>query len=264
MRRPLSIVLALLLLLAVLGYSYLTPRRGPGRNRRRAELTTLLVSLKLREGDLIFHTSQSAQSRAIQLATHSPYSHCGMLLRQGGEWQVLEAVQPVGITPMEQWITRGQGGHFVVKRLRDALRPVFRLVRRADLLLRAALEAVPRSHRPADRPAAEAARIRPLPPRRAGQAARAVRREIAPRRAGYFARPDVQQPGAAHGGGAVGAAVRWATARTWRSAPRRSLWRSAGFRGWPFHPWRWYPGRSNPRGRGGAATSHAGPGRSGR
>ncbi|TYZ06462.1 YiiX family permuted papain-like enzyme [Hymenobacter lutimineralis] len=96
------------------------PRRGPGRNRHRAELTTLLISLKLHQGDLIFHTSQSAQSRAIQLATHSPYSHCGMLFRQGGEWQVLEAVQPVGITPLEKWIIRGKGGHFVVKRLRDA------------------------------------------------------------------------------------------------------------------------------------------------
>ncbi|QIX62657.1 YiiX family permuted papain-like enzyme [Hymenobacter sp. BT18] len=121
MRRPVSIILAVLLLvLAVWAF----PRRkhGPGSSKRerRAEYTTLFISLKLHQGDLIFHTSQSAQSRAIQLATHSPYSHCGMLFRQGGEWQVLEAVQPVGITPLEKWITRGQGEHFVVKRLRDA------------------------------------------------------------------------------------------------------------------------------------------------
>ncbi|WP_332874900.1 YiiX family permuted papain-like enzyme [Hymenobacter psoromatis] len=74
----------------------------------------------LHEGDLIFHTSQSAQSRTIQLATHSPYSHCGLLYKSGGEWQVFEAVQPVKLTPLSSWVARGQGQHFVVKRLRDA------------------------------------------------------------------------------------------------------------------------------------------------
>jgi len=72
------------------------------------------------EGDLIFHTSQSAQSQAIQLATHSPYSHCGLLYKVHGEWQVFEAVQPVKLTPLASWVARGQGQHFVVKRLRDA------------------------------------------------------------------------------------------------------------------------------------------------
>ncbi|KAA9332472.1 YiiX family permuted papain-like enzyme [Hymenobacter busanensis] len=121
MRRPLSIVLAVLfIVLAVWACPRRKKRPGYFKRAQRAELTTLLVSLKLREGDLIFHTSQSAQSRAIQLATHSPYSHCGLLFRQGGEWQVLEAVQPVGITPLEVWIARGQGKYFVVKRLRDA------------------------------------------------------------------------------------------------------------------------------------------------
>ncbi len=74
----------------------------------------------LHEGDLIFHTSQSAQSQAIQLATHSPYSHCGLLHKSSGEWQVFEAVQPVKLTPLARWVARGQGQHFVVKRLRDA------------------------------------------------------------------------------------------------------------------------------------------------
>ncbi|WP_400191793.1 YiiX family permuted papain-like enzyme [Hymenobacter sp. B81] len=121
MRRPLSIIIAVLfIVLAVWACPRRQQRPGYFKRERRAELTTLLVSLRLREGDLIFHTSQSAQSRAIQLATHSPYSHCGLLFRQGGEWQVLEAVQPVGLTPLEQWITRGQDEHFVVKRLRDA------------------------------------------------------------------------------------------------------------------------------------------------
>ncbi|MBO2007972.1 YiiX family permuted papain-like enzyme [Siccationidurans soli] len=74
----------------------------------------------LHDGDLIFHTSKSEQSRAIQLATHSPYSHCGLVCQQNGEWMVLEAVQPVKFTSLRKWIIRGKGDHYVVKRLRDA------------------------------------------------------------------------------------------------------------------------------------------------
>lgn len=73
---------------------------------------------KLRDGDIIFHESRSSQSRAIQLATKSRYSHMGMVYRQHGAWFVYEAVQPVKLTPLRQWIDRGRGGHFVVKRLR--------------------------------------------------------------------------------------------------------------------------------------------------
>ena len=75
---------------------------------------------RLRDGDLIFHTSRSAQSRAIQLATHSAWSHCGIVYKEGGKWQVFEAVQPVKLTPLADWVARGQGGHFVTKRLRNA------------------------------------------------------------------------------------------------------------------------------------------------
>jgi len=77
----------------------------------------------LREGDIIFHTSKSAQSRAIQAATHSPYSHMGILFRQRGRWLVYEAVQPVKMTPFDAWTARGDGGHYVVKRWRKPLTP---------------------------------------------------------------------------------------------------------------------------------------------
>nr|WP_275976498.1 YiiX family permuted papain-like enzyme [Geothrix alkalitolerans] len=73
----------------------------------------------LREGDILFQTSRSSQSRAIQLATHSRYSHMGILFREGRRWLVYEAVQPVKRTPLQAWIDRGVGGHVVVKRLKD-------------------------------------------------------------------------------------------------------------------------------------------------
>jgi hypothetical protein len=74
---------------------------------------------RLRDGDIIFHESRSSQSRAIQLATGSRYSHMGILYRDEGRWFVYEAVQPVKLTPLSAWIERGKDGHFVVKRLAD-------------------------------------------------------------------------------------------------------------------------------------------------
>ncbi len=78
------------------------------------------VKPDLREGDLIFQRSRSAQSQAIQLATHSPYSHMGMVLYRDGAYRVFEAGAGVRYTPVDEWIARGEGGHYVVKRLRDA------------------------------------------------------------------------------------------------------------------------------------------------
>jgi hypothetical protein len=69
-----------------------------------------------RNGDIIFHTSRSAQSLAIRLATQSRYSHMGIVYVRDGE----PFVQPVKLTPLATWTARGEDGHFVVKRLRDA------------------------------------------------------------------------------------------------------------------------------------------------
>lgn len=75
---------------------------------------------KLRDGDIIFHTSCSGQSKYIQMGTLSRYSHCGIICFIEGKPYVYEAVQPVRITPLDEWIARGKNGRFVVKRLRDA------------------------------------------------------------------------------------------------------------------------------------------------
>ena len=112
------LLLPLLLLAALVLAAF--PRLHRRQTHRAAEAATAQIAPQLREGDLIFHTSHSAQSRAIQLATHSPWSHCGIVYREAGNWQVFEAVQPVKLTPLADWMARGQGGHFVTKRLRDA------------------------------------------------------------------------------------------------------------------------------------------------
>lgn len=68
------------------------------------------------DGDIIFQTSRSAQSKAVQLATGSKWSHCGILFHYNGKPSVLEAIEPVKITPLASWIARGDGGHYVIKR----------------------------------------------------------------------------------------------------------------------------------------------------
>jgi len=74
----------------------------------------------LQDGDIIFQTSQSAQSKAIQLATHSKYSHCGIIYKEGDAFFVFEAIQPVKKTSLNEWIARGEDGNYVVRRLKNA------------------------------------------------------------------------------------------------------------------------------------------------
>lgn len=81
---------------------------------------TAAIAEKLQDGDLIFQTSQSAQSQAIQLATKSKYSHCGIIYKENGKYYVFEAIQPVQKTPLKKWIARGEDSHYVVKRLKNA------------------------------------------------------------------------------------------------------------------------------------------------
>jgi hypothetical protein len=76
---------------------------------------------KVQDGDIIFHTSRSAQSLSIQKATHSPFSHMGVIFHRGGKPFVLEAIATVRYTPLDAWIARGKDGEFVLKRLKTPL-----------------------------------------------------------------------------------------------------------------------------------------------
>ena len=86
----------------------------------REPVPTARFSNEIKSGDIIFQTSKSGQSQAIQLATHSKYSHLGIVLKEGDRVKVFEAVEPVKLTPLDEWIARGKGGKFVVKRLKNA------------------------------------------------------------------------------------------------------------------------------------------------
>jgi len=74
--------------------------------------------VEIQDGDIIFQRSQTEQAGAIQAATHSRYTHMGIIFIEGGKPVVYEAVQPVKKTPIQEWINRGKGNHYVIKRLR--------------------------------------------------------------------------------------------------------------------------------------------------
>lgn len=70
----------------------------------------------LRTGDLVFHTSRSQQSAAIQAATGSPLSHVGLVEVTPAGVFVVEAVQPVKRVPFAKWKARGVNGRILVLR----------------------------------------------------------------------------------------------------------------------------------------------------
>ncbi|OGR97143.1 MAG: hypothetical protein A2016_05765 [Elusimicrobia bacterium GWF2_62_30] len=72
----------------------------------------------LHEGDLIFIHSNSSQAPAIEEATGSDWTHVGVLLSRSKSWYVAEAAQEVTLTPLEQFIARGQKREYEVKRLK--------------------------------------------------------------------------------------------------------------------------------------------------
>lgn len=76
---------------------------------------------RVKEGDIIFETSNSVMSKAIETATHSKYSHVGVIFKRNGEWMVFEAVQPVKFTPLKSWLQHSDANTpCVIKRLKTA------------------------------------------------------------------------------------------------------------------------------------------------
>jgi hypothetical protein len=74
---------------------------------------------KLNNGDIVFQTSRSSQSRAIQLATHSPYSHIGIVFYRKGKPYVYEAEGRVVWTPLQEWKRRAVNSIYVTRRMKD-------------------------------------------------------------------------------------------------------------------------------------------------
>jgi hypothetical protein len=71
------------------------------------------------EGDVVFQSlPYDPLVVAIEGATDSPFSHCGLVARRNGRWIVIEAYGGVEETPLWSWLARGRGGGFAAYRLR--------------------------------------------------------------------------------------------------------------------------------------------------
>jgi uncharacterized protein YycO len=73
-----------------------------------------------KDGDIIFQTSQSEQCEAVRIATNSKFSHCGIIFIENDKTYVYEAVQPVKVTLLEDWIEHGKDNKYVVKRIKNS------------------------------------------------------------------------------------------------------------------------------------------------
>ena len=70
----------------------------------------------VREGDVIFQTSQSSQSPLIQIGTRSHITHCGIVVIKDGKPYVLETLKTLVLTPLDKFVARGKGGKYWLKR----------------------------------------------------------------------------------------------------------------------------------------------------
>jgi hypothetical protein len=76
------------------------------------------------EGDVIFQSlPYSRLVTAIEGATRSPFSHCGIVAKEDDRWVVYEAYKPVGATPLREFVGRGRNGAFAVYRFRAEHQP---------------------------------------------------------------------------------------------------------------------------------------------
>jgi hypothetical protein len=72
-----------------------------------------------KNGDLIFIINPSGQGKAIQLATHSKYTHIGVIFIENGETFVYHAVEPVSKSSLKDFVAMSADKTYEIKRLRD-------------------------------------------------------------------------------------------------------------------------------------------------
>ncbi|PBQ31113.1 peptidoglycan peptidase [Sphingobacteriaceae bacterium] len=73
----------------------------------------------LKNGDMIFLVNPSGQGKAIQLATHSKYTHIGIVFIENGKAFVYHAVEPVTKSTLEEFVAMSADKTYEVKRLKN-------------------------------------------------------------------------------------------------------------------------------------------------
>ena len=104
----------------LIGFFVFTKYSNNRTDKWKDKIEKLNTNKTIQNGDIIFQTSLSDQSKAIQKATNSKYSHCGIIFEENNKFYVLEAIQSVKSTPLEKWMKRGKDEHYVGKRLKNS------------------------------------------------------------------------------------------------------------------------------------------------
>jgi hypothetical protein len=81
------------------------------------------TTYQLQEGDIVFQGNAGPQGDAVRAATGSPYTHCGIVFKNGDEFMVIEAVQPVRVTRLDEFIDRSLPETFYAMRLKGPIDP---------------------------------------------------------------------------------------------------------------------------------------------
>lgn len=69
----------------------------------------------LQNGDIVFQETNSTQAKAIKAATNSRWSHVGLIFLRNGKPHVIEAVQPVKVTPLSTFIARNPSSFYAMR-----------------------------------------------------------------------------------------------------------------------------------------------------
>jgi len=71
-----------------------------------------LSAYEFREGDVLLQHIPSHLGSVIRDIAESRYSHCGLVVNNGGRLAVIEAIRPVKYTSLPEWVGQGQGNDF--------------------------------------------------------------------------------------------------------------------------------------------------------
>ncbi|MFT5906739.1 MAG: hypothetical protein ACI9E1_002351 [Cryomorphaceae bacterium] len=108
MKKHLIIPLVCVLTIAVASIFYLQYQKVSSHN-----------PYNLSNGDIVFQETRGSQGEAVKAATDSRWTHVGVVFYSDGKPMVIEAVQPVKITPLGRFISRSPKS-FYAMRLKDA------------------------------------------------------------------------------------------------------------------------------------------------
>ncbi|HEY4245425.1 MAG TPA: YiiX/YebB-like N1pC/P60 family cysteine hydrolase [Lacunisphaera sp.] len=72
------------------------------------------------EGDVLLQSlPHSELADAIETASQSPWSHCGILVKRDGHWQVAQALMDVHYTPLIEYLIQGRDLRVTSFRVKD-------------------------------------------------------------------------------------------------------------------------------------------------